>query len=212
MDMKTYKTHRSTKNAAEAYLLTFGPPNSPPMKRRRTKRKTMATTANAANTLTLKAKLPALTTYPNSRWPSGPRKSNSTSCWYLALHSSWLSCKPQKIDAMVHGSPRPRKTLTELLPVTLPTDASASGSWTAACFEAKVSGKDVPRATKVMAVISFSMNGMTQPNRLAMSPMMTVTPPIMIKDTTKHSQPPHKSVGGQHAKTIFQGKLMAWRT
>lgn len=53
--------------------------------------------------------------------------------------------------AMSHGNPRPRNTLTELLPVTFPMALSAYFSCTAAVLEAKVSGREVPRATKVMA-------------------------------------------------------------
>lgn len=41
----------------------------------------------------------------------------------------------------VHGKPRPKKTFTELLPVTLPTEASAVGSCTAAVRDAKVSSR-----------------------------------------------------------------------
>ena len=55
--------------------------------------------------------------------------------------------------AMIHGIPRPIKTLTELLPVTLPIELSAVFSLTAAILLAKVSGREVPRATNVMAVI-----------------------------------------------------------
>ena len=54
---------------------------------------------------------------------------------------------------MIQGSPSPKNTLTELLPVTLPMELSAVFSVTAAILLAKVSGKDVPSATKVMAVI-----------------------------------------------------------
>ena len=58
--------------------------------------------------------------------------------------------------AMTHGSPRPRKTLTEFDPVTFPMALSACFSPTAAAREANVSGRDVPRATNVMAVtLSF---------------------------------------------------------
>lgn len=55
------------------------------------------------------------------------------------------------IAAMTHGRPRPRNTLTELLPVTFPTALSAYFSCTAAALDAKVSGRDVPRATNVIA-------------------------------------------------------------
>ena len=43
-------------------------------------------------------------------------------------------------------------TLTELLPVTFPIALSAVFSLTAAALLANVSGRDVPRATKVIAV------------------------------------------------------------
>lgn len=54
--------------------------------------------------------------------------------------------------AIIHGRPRPKNTLTELLPVTFPMALSAVFSPTAAALLAKVSGSDVPRATNVMAV------------------------------------------------------------
>ncbi len=50
---------------------------------------------------------------------------------------------------MTHGKPKPRKTLTELLPVTLPIALSAVFSFLAAIALANVSGSDVPRATKL---------------------------------------------------------------
>ena len=55
------------------------------------------------------------------------------------------------MDAISHGRPSPRNTLTELLPVIFPMALSAFFSPTAAALEAKVSGKDVPRATNVIA-------------------------------------------------------------
>merc|ERR1719359_1326256 len=58
-------------------------------------------------------------------------------------------------QAMSQGRPRPRNTLTELEPVTLPTELSAVSSCVAALLEAKVSGREVPRATKVMAVMDM---------------------------------------------------------
>jgi hypothetical protein len=53
--------------------------------------------------------------------------------------------------AIVQGTPRPRKTLTELLPVMFPIALSAVFSCMAAATLAKVSGRDVPRATNVIA-------------------------------------------------------------
>ena len=55
--------------------------------------------------------------------------------------------------AIIQGIPSPINTLTELLPVTFPIELSAVFSEVAAILLAKVSGREVPRATKVMAVI-----------------------------------------------------------
>ena len=90
---------------------------------------------------------------------------------------------------MTHGRPRPRKTFTEFEPVTLPTDASAVGSWVAANIEAKVSGSDVPRATKVMAVTDGLIKR-THPNKSANSPMIKVVKPIKANEITKDGKPP----------------------
>jgi len=51
--------------------------------------------------------------------------------------------------AKVHGRPRPRKMLTELLPVMFPIALSAVFSFLAAIRLAKVSGKLVPSATNL---------------------------------------------------------------
>merc|ERR1719428_981204 len=107
------------------------------------------------------------------------------------------------MEPMTQGRPNPRKTLTELLPVTLPIEASAYGSPMAAALEAKVSGREVPRATKVMAVIESSIPK-EQPRSPARSPIMTVTPAIPHRETKKQSQPPQKSVGGINANRTFQ--------
>lgn len=61
-----------------------------------------------------------------------------------------------------HASPMPKKTLTALLPVTLPMEASAYTSWTAAALLAKVSGTEVPKATKTTAVTE-SLRPIVQP-------------------------------------------------
>lgn len=55
--------------------------------------------------------------------------------------------------AISQGRPRPKKTFTELLPVMFPIDVSAYCSFNAAVLLAKVSGSDVPIATKVIAVM-----------------------------------------------------------
>merc|ERR1719198_174479 len=92
-------------------------------------------------------------------------------------------------QAMSQGRPRPRKTLTALEPVTLPTELSAVSSPTAADLEAKVSGREVPRATKVIAVMASSRPS-KQPKMPAMSATKAVRMPIMISATKKVAQPP----------------------
>ena len=91
--------------------------------------------------------------------------------------------------AITHGSPRPRKTLTELDPVTFPTASSAVSDYLAAVMDAKVSGKEVPRATKVIAVIDY-LRPITHPNTVAISPTTAVTRPIIVRAITKVPFPP----------------------
>lgn len=67
--------------------------------------------------------------------------------------------------------------MTEFEPVTLPIAASAVSALLAAVIEAKVSGKEVPRATNVIAVTE-SLIPHTHPNISAAYPTITVTPPI----------------------------------
>ena len=74
------------------------------------------------------------------------------------------------IAESVHGNPRPKKTFTLFDPVTLPIELSAVLSPMAACFDAKRSGNDVPRATKVMAVMA-GLRSIWQPIWLAKSEM-----------------------------------------
>mmetsp|Transcript_24946 Transcript_24946/g.63528 ORF Transcript_24946/g.63528 Transcript_24946/m.63528 type:complete len:224 (+) Transcript_24946:374-1045(+) len=105
--------------------------------------------------------------------------------------------------------PRPRKTLTELEPVTLPMAASAESSPSAALLEAKVSGSEVPRATSVIATTD-GLSPSVQPSKLARSPMTAVRPPMRTMAHTKHSLPPQKEVGGTKATSSFQGSEMAW--
>ena len=94
--------------------------------------------------------------------------------------------------------PRPINTLTELLPVTLPTALSAYFSLTAAVLLANVSGREVPRATKVMAVTS-GFRPTRQPKILARSPTTMTRRPIMMRETVKQSQPPAIPGGGIRA-------------
>ena len=71
---------------------------------------------------------------------------------HVSLHAEVCPCARQYAAAITHGRPRPRKTFTQLEPVTFVIDASAVTSLSAALFDAKVSGSEVPRATTVIAV------------------------------------------------------------
>ena len=84
--------------------------------------------------------------------------------------------------------PRPRKTLTEFEPVTLPIAASAVSSPIVAALEANVSGRDVPSATNVIAVTDGS-SPMTQPKSVARSPMIAVTKPMKTSATPNVTLP-----------------------
>lgn len=96
-----------------------------------------------------------------------------------------------QVVAIAHGRPSPRKTFTELDPVTFPTAESAYFSAYAAAIEAKVSGKEVPKATKVIAVIPGSILR-THPNKLANSATTAVTIPMNARDPTKQAHPPKR--------------------
>jgi len=61
------------------------------------------------------------------------------------------------MDPTAQGRPHPRKTLTAFDPLMLPTAASALADYLAAVILAKVSGRDVPRATRVMAATDSLM-------------------------------------------------------
>ena len=91
---------------------------------------------------------------------------------------------------MTHGSPSPRNTLTELDPVTFPTAESACLPSLAADILAHVSGREVPIATKVMAVTP-GLRPITQPMRLATSATMAVTTPMKPRAMKKQAHPPH---------------------
>lgn len=90
--------------------------------------------------------------------------------------------------AITQGNPKPRNTLTELDPVTLPTASSALSEFLAAVIDAKVSGKEVPKATNVIAVIDY-LSPTTHPNTVAISPTIPVTTPIMASAIRKHPFP-----------------------
>ncbi len=111
-----YISQREMKNKDVNILQVRGPPSSPPATegRRRYISTLTHTTAKAVKSVTEKA-----------REPGSTRKG--------------LPLERQYTAAMVHATPMPRKTLTALLPVTLPMEASAYWSWMAATLLAKVS-------------------------------------------------------------------------
>uniref|UniRef100_A0A1I8HB95 C2H2-type domain-containing protein n=1 Tax=Macrostomum lignano TaxID=282301 RepID=A0A1I8HB95_9PLAT len=107
------------------------------------------------------------------------------------------------IAAIIQGRPRPRNTLTELLPVTFPMALSAESSLAAACLLAYRSGREVPIATKVMAVTA-SFRPMKQPNKEARSITRAVRRPMKARATRKQSQPPQIDGGGTAANRTWK--------
>ena len=103
---------------------------------------------------------------------------------------------------MTHGSPRPKNTFTELEPVTLPTAESAYSDPWAAVTEANVSGTEVPKATKVIAVIAGGILR-TQPRSSATSPTMAVIAPTRPSAIKNAGHPPPDLTGGIIEKKIF---------
>lgn len=122
------------------YLIFLGPPNSPPTFLLRLNISiAMAIKASEQNSVTEKAIL----------WNN---KTKNTKCSILTnlktdfdqtyVPGSTAQTVPLASCTMAasdHATPIPRKTLTALLPVTLPTLASAYLSWMAATLLAKVS-------------------------------------------------------------------------
>ena len=88
---------------------------------------------------------------------------------------------------------------------------SAYFEFLAAVIEAKVSGSEVPKATKVMAVTPC-LRPTTQPNRLANSPTMAVTAPMKHSAIMKLSFPLNMWFGGMKAKRSFQPMAKKWNT
>jgi len=93
--------------------------------------------------------------------------------------------------------------LTEFEPVMFPTAESAYLEPRAAVTEAKVSGREVPRATRVIAVTELGMPK-TQPSKLANSWTTTVIRAMKISEPAKAAQPLHIEGGGTQAKSSFQ--------
>lgn len=123
-----------------------------------------------------------------ARLPAGVSNSYPLLDWYTA--------------EMTHGRPRPTNTLTELDPVTLPMAESANSDCLAAVILAKVSGSEVPTATRVMAVTA-SARPRVHPRTVATSATTAVIEPMKVRATKKAGQPPPHSSGGMNAKRIF---------
>mmetsp|Transcript_108930 Transcript_108930/g.313793 ORF Transcript_108930/g.313793 Transcript_108930/m.313793 type:complete len:206 (+) Transcript_108930:341-958(+) len=169
-----YNNQDQTMTLPDVHLARTGPPSSQPNAFLRNNRRPKAAKHMIENTLTENASSPAATLRNGEGAGMTPGK-------YRSDHSASSPRNAQYMEAIVHGSPRPRKTLTELLPVTLTTEASAVGSSVAADKDAKRSGILVPTATNVMAVTRSSMPT-TQPKISAMSAMTAVTPASQTKD------------------------------
>ena len=93
------------------------------------------------------------------------------------------------MDPTAQGRPHPRKTLTAFDPLMLPTAASALSDYFAAVILAKVSGREVPMATKVIAVTP-GLSPITQPMAVATEPTIAVRPPMKQMATKKQGTPP----------------------
>ena len=115
------------------------------------------------------------------------------------------------IELMTHGKPNPRKTFTELDPVTLPMAESANSDCYAAVTLANVSGREVPTATNVMAVIDGS-RPTTQPRSSATEPTMAVIIPINTSAMKKAGAPPPIFTGGTTAKRSFHPIKAKWKS
>lgn len=113
------------------------------------------------------------------------------------------------IAAITHGRPRPRNTFTELEPVTFPTAESAHSEVLAAVILAKVSGREVPMATKVIAVTGLG-TPRTQPSSSATAPTTPVSIPMKTRATMNAGQPPPFLGGGTVAKINFQNIERKW--
>lgn len=107
------------------------------------------------------------------------------------------------MEAIAHGRPSPKNTLTEFEPVTFPIAESAYSDYLAAVILAKVSGNDVPKATKVIAVTDYSIPS-AHPRTVAISPTIPVTRPMYISEMTKAGFPPIIETGGTVANNTFQ--------
>lgn len=157
-------SHKLIMNMAERYLAGLEPPSSPPSISLRSTRTMKQHTEVIRKSITEKARLPGGVSY----------------FWLLFL---------AYIEEINHGKPRPTNTFTELEPVTFPIAESAWSEDYAAVILANVSGRDVPIATRVIAVTA-SFSPTTQPSVLATSATIAVINPMKISATPKAGQPP----------------------
>lgn len=113
------------------------------------------------------------------------------------------------MDEMSHGNPRPTKTFTEFEPVTLPMAESAYSDCLAAVILANVSGREVPTATRVIAVTASS-RPRVHPSTVATSATTAVMTPIKVSATPNAGHPLPHSTGGMKAKRTFQPMQPKW--
>mmetsp|Transcript_86633 Transcript_86633/g.279763 ORF Transcript_86633/g.279763 Transcript_86633/m.279763 type:complete len:247 (+) Transcript_86633:507-1247(+) len=197
----TQPTHIDMKHQKVFILDANEPPSSPPSQTRRKWSSNNATQQITQKVMTQKPRFLISTT------KAAPVGILAACSGYKSSHSCVLPLNFQYKDAMDQGTPRPKKTFTELLPVTLTTEASAWASSWADLSEANKSGMDVPMATKVKAV-TMSGRLTTQPNNSARSEMPAVMAAMPTKDTKKANHPPKNAVGGHQPNIIFQGSEM----
>lgn len=105
--------------------------------------------------------------------------------------------------AITQGSPRPRNTFTELDPVMFPIAESAVSEFLAAVILANVSGREVPRATRVIAVIESSMFN-SHPSKVANYSTIAVQRPMKMRATKNAAFPFQYDGGGTKANATFQ--------
>mmetsp|Transcript_11533 Transcript_11533/g.11485 ORF Transcript_11533/g.11485 Transcript_11533/m.11485 type:complete len:141 (-) Transcript_11533:597-1019(-) len=106
------------------------------------------------------------------------------------------------MDPINQGKPSPRKTLTQLDPVILPIATSALSDCMVACLLANVSGKEVPKATILIAVRDC-LSVITHPSKAANSPTIAVRHPMKISEIRNEGHPCQCFAGGTVAKRTF---------
>jgi len=77
--------------------------------------------------------------------------------------------------------------------------------------DANVSGREVPIATKVIAVIA-GLSPTTQPSSSATVPTTAVIPPISASATMKAGKPPAHLTGGMTENISFQPMSPKWKS